>query len=346
MQDKTPLGAHLVGSIPTDTAEEALRLAAENMGRHVLRLPDGEVGERDYWIRWQYAKLAASEQLEVSDVDAVYVPVKPFRVKQSVRAAEAIFFPNLGYADAAIDSYAVFSRLQDEGVIPRDVRFQVGLPTPLSVALFYVAAGSRALFEAAYERALFDEIDTMLAAIPADKLAIQWETVSEFALLEGLIESHLEGDLEAAITDRVARLVDQVPADVDVGLHLCYGDSGHKHFCEPADAGYLARVSRGVLDKASRPVAWIHMPVPRDRDDDAYFAPLADLDLGADTRLFLGLVHHTGGAAGSARRIEAAGRSVREFGVATECGLGRRDRATIAALMQQHAELARPVNSL
>ena len=179
--------------------------------------------------------------------------------------------------------------------------------------------------------------------IPGDRLAIQWETVSEFALLEGLMESHIAGDLEDEITDRIARLVDEVPQDSEVGLHLCYGDSGHKHFCEPEDAGYLASISRGVLSKATRPLAWIHMPVPRERDDDAYFEPLSSLDMPGETRLYLGLVHQTGGEQGTARRIETAMRHVREFGIATECGLGRRQNDTIPALMAQHAKLSRSV---
>lgn len=340
------LGAHLVGSIPADTAEEAFRLAATHMGDHVERLPDGEVGERDYWIRWQYAKIGTSDQLKISEVDSVYVPVKPFRVVEGVTSAAQISFPDLGYAKAAIESFGVFSQLIEEGVVRDDVRFQVGLPTPLSVALFYVEPDSRASFETAYERALLDEISAILDQVPADQLAIQWETVSEFALLEGLMESHIDGDLREAITTRVARLVDVVPEGADVGLHLCYGDSGHKHFCEPKDTGFLTDISRGVIEKSTRPVTWIHMPVPRDRDDQAYFEPLRQLVLPTHTRLYLGLVHHTDGEAGTARRIATARQVVTDFGIATECGLGRRHSATIAGLMQQHANLSQPVSSL
>ncbi|MBT3883248.1 MAG: hypothetical protein HOF70_00590 [Rhodospirillaceae bacterium] len=43
--------AHLVGSAPYDTADESFRAAMEHLGGHLKRLPDGEVGERDTWIR-------------------------------------------------------------------------------------------------------------------------------------------------------------------------------------------------------------------------------------------------------------------------------------------------------
>ena len=42
----------------------------------------------------------------------------------------------------------------------------------------------------------------------------------------------------------------------------------------------------------------------------------------------------------TARRIEAASSIVKNFGVATECGFGRRDLETIPELMDQHAEVA------
>lgn len=340
MQSKRPVGVHLVGSVPVQGADEMFRLSLEHIGDHLKRLPDGEIGERDTWIRWQYAKIGGSAQVQQLDLENVYVPVPPYGIVDGISSADDIEFPNLGYADAAIESFSVFQELAEEGLIPASMRFQVGLPTPLSVAIFYVERSSRSLFEEAYARALKRELSRMLQKIPAEKLAIQWETVSEFGLLEGLMDNHLEGDLLNAITDRVARLVDMVPESADAGLHLCYGDSGHKHFCEPGDAGYLAQVAAGIMAKVRRQIAWIHMSVPRERDDDDYFAPLADLAVPETTDLYLGLVHETGGKEATQRRIEAASRFVSRFSVATECGFGRRDMESIPDLMCQHAAVA------
>lgn len=41
---------------------------------------------------------------------------------------------NTGYDDAAIESYAIFKRLREEGIIPQGVRFQVGLPSCVQIA--------------------------------------------------------------------------------------------------------------------------------------------------------------------------------------------------------------------
>jgi hypothetical protein len=82
------------------------------------------------------------------------------------------------------------------------------------------------------------------------------------------------------------------------------------------------------------------MPVPRNRFDDAYFDPLERLAVPAETELCLGLVHYTDGVEGTKRRIATAQRHIPRFSIATECGFGRRDPATIPELLHIHAVVA------
>jgi hypothetical protein len=84
----------------------------------------------------------------------------------------------------------------------------------------------------------------------------------------------------------------------------------------------------------------MHMPVPRDRSDDAYFAPLSNLKLKPETRLYLGLVHHTDGVAGTKKRIDTASKYAGDYGIATECGWGRRPPETMAELIEIHKQVA------
>jgi hypothetical protein len=83
----------------------------------------------------------------------------------------------------------------------------------------------------------------------------------------------------------------------------------------------------------------MHMPVPAERDDDAFYAPLSALKLRPETELYLGLVHDTDGTEGTLRRIAAARRHVNDFGVATECGFGRRPAESVPALIDLHAKI-------
>jgi hypothetical protein len=67
----------------------------------------------------------------------------------------------------------------------------------------------------------------------------------------------------------------------------------------------------------------MHLPVPIDRTDDGFFAPLEELHLAPATELYLGLVHARDGVPGTVRRIAAAKKRVGVFGIASECGISR-----------------------
>src|SRR5207249_6191498 len=124
--------------------------------------------------------------------------------------------------------------------------------------------------------------------------------------------------VKGGILERLLRLSRRVPPDVELGYHLCYGDVRHRHFKEPADTRKLVDVANVLAGSLGRPLNWIHLPVPRNRVDEAYYAPLGELRLRAETELYLGLVHHTDGVEGTRRRIDVAGRFASGFGIATE----------------------------
>jgi hypothetical protein len=135
-------------------------------------------------------------------------------------------------------------------------------------------------------------------------------------------------------------LAQGVPATVELGYHLCYGDFEHRHVVEPFDLSAVVDIANGLTEAVSRPINWVHMPVPRDRDDEAYFSPLSDLTLSPETKLFLGLVHHGDGVEGTRRRMSTASRFRDDYGIATECGFGRRSPTTVGKLLAIHAEAA------
>ncbi|WP_233121021.1 hypothetical protein [Tersicoccus sp. Bi-70] len=186
MSDSQPRGAHLVGSITLPDAESTFRAAVEHLGDRLRRIPDGEVGDRFHWIAFQPDRLGSAAGLErVGDapVRVKHLDVRPLRIAPGVDPA-TLRLPPLGYAEAALDSWEVFHRLQDEDVIPAGTRFQVSLPTPAAVVGAFVVPEDRAAFEPVYESALTAELEQILAAIPHESLAIQWDTAVEFGLIE------------------------------------------------------------------------------------------------------------------------------------------------------------------
>jgi hypothetical protein len=337
-----PRGAHLNGSVPLENNTAVFTLAGTVLGKHLHRVPDGETGVRTNWIGWQFPLLAGLPYFQIAKSQGgVYGGRDLFTLRPGITAGQ-VQLPALGYGAAARESFVEFSRLKHEGVIPRGVRFQVCLPTPVAVIEGNFVPQDQPAVEPLYEARLTGELDEILRAIPAAELAIQWDVAVEFAILEGMLSTYFT-DAPAAIRERLLRLGERVPAGVELGYHLCYGDAGHHHFKEPEDTSKLVMVANALAEGLKRPLNWIHLPVPRSRKDDAYFAPLKGLKLHPETELYLGLVHYTDGLEGARARIMAAQSAVAEFGVATECGMGRRPPATIPDLLQLHAQLAEPI---
>jgi hypothetical protein len=338
-----PKGVHLVGSIPLSSSEEVFRTASSILGERLRRIPDGETGIRSGWIGWQFQLFASNPSFEmVEPPPNAYVPRSRFKLRSS-RTPGAITFEQLGYAGAALDSYRLFSQLKRDGVIPAQYRFQVCLPTPLAPVSAFVVQENQAEVEPVYEAAMLAELDRITSDIPQDELAIQWDTAVEFAILEGVMPTFL-ADSKDEILQRLLRLGNRVPVPAEMGYHLCYGDAGHKHFKEPEDTDKLVEVANAISAGITRPINWVHMPVPRNRSDSAYYAPLRNLRLHPETELYLGVVHFTDGVEGTLKRIKAAQQLVVDFGVATECGFGRRTADTIPELLRIHSQVAEPVS--
>jgi methionine synthase II (cobalamin-independent) len=344
--------AHLVGSVNLPDAETTFTTVSEHLGGRLHRMPDGEVGDRYYWMQFQKDYFDETAGLErVGDTPILIrdrFDARPFRLDGSV-AADDLRLPGLGYADAAIDSFAKFSALKASGIVVPSTRFQVSLPTPAGVVFSSFVAEDRAAIEPVYERALFGELTRILDAIPHDQLAIQWDTALEFGMLERAeirgraVEAWFgqeHGEVLAGVVERATLQGSVVPVDVEVGYHLCYGDVEEHHFVQPVDAGMLAEFLGGLFGAAPRPITWVHLPVPIERDDEAYFAPLAAVAWPSETEVYLGLVHHEDGVEGALRRAATASRVVPGFGIATECGFGRGPRERTVTLLDLHEQVA------
>ena len=253
--------------------------------------------------------------------------------------------PELGYSAVAKTSYKDFVGAKAAGQIPSHCRFQVSLPTPLAPIHFYVVPEDQEALELLYEARLLAEVDEILAAVPASQLAIQWDTAAEFGIIEGIFPTYLANP-ERDIPQRLVRLGNAIPAQVELGYHLCYGDSGHQHFVEPNDTTILVKVANAVARGLDRRLNWVHLPVPPDRRDQAYFLPLTHLDLPDETELYLGLIHMSDGEEGARKRIKAARSVIDGFGVATECGFGRRPPESIPDLMRIHTGVAESLDKV
>lgn len=320
MSEQRPCGVHVVGSIPLSSSEEVFRHLSATLPDRLHRIPDGETGKRHYFVRW-LGHVFQPSPFVMHPRDRDNQAEKDGNVKGSL---EEIVLSPTGYEDAVLASYQAFLTLRKQGVIETGTRFQVSLPSPVNVIAFWVIPEYRAEVEKVYENQFLATVQRIQDQIPAEDLAIQWDVAAEFAMLEkvGNLFTPWFSPVREGIIKRLLRLSEAVAGDVQMGYHLCYGDINHQHFLQPKDAGHLVSVANSISKLVQRSIEWVHMPVPKDRTDAEYFAPLEQLTLHAETKLYLGLVH-ANDHGGTVKRIEAAQKVVHAFGVATECGMGR-----------------------
>jgi hypothetical protein len=348
-----PSSVHFNGSVNLSDAETVMQEISSRIPTGVRRMTDGETGERGYWIHFQIRKFVAMPEFETVAVGHAYetaeeAPEMPRLRLAEGASADTISWPDLGYADAYSGSFETFDRLQQDGTIPPGVRFQMQYPTPLASMAGTIVPEDQPAVLASYERALFADLDKLLAKVPHDRCAVQWDVAVEFGLLEGAMGPGTAMPIEQ-VTPGLVRCVDHVPGDVPVGLHLCYGDYGHEHFKQPESVRMQVDLLNSVIASAQRPVGWASFTVPQARSDAGYFAPLRDLTAGPETELYFALVpYHPGDQPGgttaaqiqhidSALAGSAAG--PREWGICTECGMGRVAADDVPTLLDLHREI-------
>jgi hypothetical protein len=348
-----PTSVHFNGSVNLPDAETVMREITSRIPTGVRRMTDGETGERGYWIMFQIQKFLQMPEFESVAFGQAYetapdAPELPQLRLAAGASADTIHWPNLGYADAYAESFEIFDRLQTGGAIPADVRFQLQYPTPLASIAGTIVPEDLPAVAASYETALFADLDRALAKLPHDRCAVQWDVAVEFGLLEGAMGPGSAMPIDQ-VTPALVRCVERVPGDVPVGLHLCYGDYGHQHFKQPESIQLQVELVNAVVAGARRSVNWASFTVPQARSDADYFAPLRDLAAGPETELYFALVpyHPDEQAAGTpaeqAQHIDTAlaesSGGQREWGICTECGMGRVAADDVPKLLDLHREI-------
>jgi len=313
--------AHFVGSIGLDSTEEVFSEVGRLLGPHLKRIPDGEPGSRRGWITYQYPMLRASPYLAPTENTAVGFP--RLRIADGIKPEE-VHFGELGYAREAFVSYDQLKQARARGDLPDTVKLQVSLPTPFAVIAAFAERDQAKAIETPYEQAMVREIERICRTIPHHDLSFQWDVCLEMLIFDGhhpAIKSF--PGMEKVFAAEFTRLAAAIPDDIELGFHLCYGDMDAKHSVEPVDATKMVELANLISDSVQRPIAFMHLPVPIERLDDAFYAPLSQLRLKPGCELFLGLVHAQDGVEGTLQRIALAKRHVDAFGIGTECGISR-----------------------
>jgi len=341
---------HFVGSIPLQDAETVFRTLAKAQGRVCGGYPMARPASAMPGFVFCNRCSPTNPAIEVAtDVQAfkftqwggkLLREIPRLRVKPGAKPDSKTF--ETGYAEMAIASWSLFEQLQTAGVIPATVKFQISLPTPIAPTYNNMVPSDRPLLLPALTRHLTGEVAKIAAVIPNDRIAVQWDVCQEVLAWEGYYEKG-PVDFRTETIDVLTRIGDAVSGGIELGYDLCYGSPADEHCVQPKDMTIMVEIANATSAGVARPIQFFHMPVPKGRTDDAYFAPLDNLHLQPETELYLGLIHHDD-PEGDRAQLAAARRHTRVGGVATECGMARGDPARLTSLRAAHVRAAQAIS--
>lgn len=128
-------------------------------------------------------------------------------------------------------------------------------------------------------------------------------------------------------------LAPHISRDVALGYHFCFGTLGGWPRFQPDNLGQVVQLANAFVAASGRPVDWIHIPV-LDRSDDAFYAPLHDLN-PQGARIYLGAIHNM---SRFKERIAVARKYLPDFGLGAYCGFGRRPASELQQILRDHLE--------
>jgi hypothetical protein len=337
--------SHLVGSLPGDDAEDAMRLALADLGATLNSLPDGETGNRHNWIIHIIEGMRRHPDLELKKEGdwSAYDNIPQFRVRRghSLRAATLDF----GHVANFEESWPAFARLREDQQNPA-LAFQVGIPGDFDMALFTLGPAAAFRYRPVFRQATLREIREIYRRGGKD-VVFQIEIPAELAFVAQM-PAPLRPLMARTLGRGVARLAQLSPTGARFGIHLCLGDMNHKALATMPDTMPVVLLANAIVKAwpAGRSLEFVHAPfaaadvVPS--TDPAWYEPLTRLELPRTARFAAGFVHEDQDLEEQRALRSLIERYVgREVAVSTSCGLGRRTRPAAVAALERTAALTR-----
>lgn len=335
--------AHLVGSLPGSSTEDAMSEAMRRLGPLLTRLPDGETGDRRNWIIHIIESLRSHPDLEVvkrgdwSDYDKT----PRLRIRKGHRLYGAAL--DFGHVATTEEAFPVLERLAAEHDRP-DLSYQVGVPGDLDMAVFTLGMPAALRHRGAFTEATVSEM-RRAHAVTGDRGVFQIEIPVELVML-GRLPGPARPAAARVLGGQIGALAAGAPEGSRLGIHLCLGDMNHKAFGQLGDAGPLVDLANAIgrAWPPGRTLEFVHAPLAAadqpPSTDPAFYEPLRRLALPDGCRFVAGYAHEDQPMADQ-RRIRTMVEAQLEApaDVSTPCGLGRRSEPAGYAALDRIGEL-------
>lgn len=336
------------GSMPTTLNNEvAQRLLLSIAGQWMHYVPPQEPPD---WIVPLLLKLREHPDLEVvregdwSD----YKHQLRLRIKKGHEFRQE--YIDVGIATSTRENMATYLRLTRELGL-RDTAYQVSVKGVFDFAFFAFGPGAINPLQAGryitpFLQATAREMQAAYERVaPYVPMAFQLEVPAETVLactLRGLRRPFL-GWLARAVT----QLAECVPQGARCGVHLCYGDLGHKALVAPRTLAPVVALANAIAKNwpADTPLNWMHIPMASGENTpplrSRFYAPLSRLRLPDTCQVAAGFFHED--LSPSQLRMLAAqviysvdqANIPSRLALAPSCGCGRRSEAATQAVLRQ-----------
>lgn len=145
----------------------------------------------------------------------------------------------------------------------------------------------------------------------------------------------------------VHSLVKQIRPEAPFGIHLCFGDLNNKALINAPSLEKMVHFTNQLIAgwPSTHELNYVHVPLAEANEpppiDASWYAPLAKMNLPANVRFVAGFVHDKRSME-EHQQILGILEALRPgpIDISSSCGLGRRDRATAAMLLDTTRELA------
>lgn len=335
--------AHLVGSIPLGSAEEAMTAALDRLGSHLRWLPDGETGERQDWIVHIIDSFREHPDLELvrEGLWTDYNDIPRFRVRRGHRlSAESLDFGHVAAFEQNFPTFLQLRRRYGRG----DLAFQHGIPGDFDLALFTLGPVGAFRHRAAFTEASVAAICALHEQAGGD-VVFQIEVPAELVFV-AKTPPPARRPLAAYLARGITELAAAAPHGARFGVHLCLGDMNHRALARMRDVSPLVHLANAIATgwPAGRPLEFVHAPfaaaVEPPPNERRFYNPVEAMRLPPGTEFIAGFVHEAHSLrAQQALRDHLDALVGGPVAVATACGLGRRPPERALATMERAAAL-------
>lgn len=331
----------LVGSMPFESEEAAMKRALDKLGQSVMALPDGEIGEKSE--KYPLGNRAAWVQtiIDFCEVDQEnWEVVNPGergesgfpigytsgpRLKPKHSPAEIDKHLNFHWLDYFKKSYPLFKELRAERGLP-NLKFQVGLPTGMGSTFAMMSPINALRYASAFNRRMAYEANEMLKIADPGDIVFQLEVPGEMAMAYQLPSFLVDFSLRS-----ILGLVNEIEPKVPFGIHLCFGDLNNEALTKAGSLDKMVLFSNRLVAKwpKTHELQYLHYPLAEAADppplDAEYYQALEKIKLPPHVRFVAGFIHD--------KRTEEEHQHILKMiegirghtvDVACSCGLGRR----------------------